>query len=206
MERDLFVKIEQQMTKMSKGHKLIANYILSHYDKAAFMTAQKLGKSVGVSESTVVRFATMLGFPGYPEFQKALEELVRNKLNSVQRMEVTYGRIGQSEILENVLHSDIDKIKLTFDTIDQQAFEMAVDTIANARKIYVVGIRSCAPLANFLAYYLNLVCCDVSAYSATTKNELWSTTDNTRQKHRTKTRHSCIHYQYQYDRRILSEF
>ncbi len=125
-------------------------------DKAAFLTAAKMGEVVGVSESTVVRFAMTLGYKGYPEFQKALEELVRTKLNSIQRMEVTYGRISQGEILTSVLQADIEKIKLTMGSMDQEAFEMAVDTILKAKRIYVIGIRSCAPLASFLSYYLQL--------------------------------------------------
>ena len=117
-----------------------------------------MGQVVGVSESTVVRFATHLGYKGYPEFQKALEEMVRNKLNSIQRMEVTYGRISQSHILETVLQSDQEKIKDTLEHIDEHAFELAVDTIIKAKHIYIVGIRSCAPLAAFMAFYFNLMC------------------------------------------------
>ena len=129
---EILKRIEENYNGFSKRQKLLADYITKNYDKAAFLTAAKLGSAVGVSESTVVRFATELGYKGYPGFQKALEELVRTKLNSIQRMEVTYGRITQSEILESVLHSDIDKIKLTLANIDQNAFEMAVDTILNA--------------------------------------------------------------------------
>ena len=159
---ELLKKIEENYDGFSKRQKLLADYVLRNYDKAVFLTAAKLGETVEVSESTVVRFATELGYKGYPGFQKALEELVRTKLNSIQRMEVTYGRITQSEILESVLHSDIDKIKLTLANIDQNAFEMAVDTILNARRIYIVGIRSCAPLAEFLSFYLNLICDNVT--------------------------------------------
>lgn len=121
----------------------------------------------------MVRFATQLGYKGYPGFQKALEELVRNKLNSIQRMEVTYGRISQSEILETVLQSDIEKIKLTLAAIDHKAFNLAIDTILNARKIYVIGIRSCAPLASFLTFYLNLVCEDVTAVNTNSSSEIF---------------------------------
>ena len=110
---ELIGRIEAKYEKMSKGQKRLAEYVKENYDKAVFLTAARLGEIVGVSESTVVRFATQLGYRGYPEFQKALEELVRNKLNSIQRMEVTYGRITQSEILETVLQSDIEKIKMT---------------------------------------------------------------------------------------------
>lgn len=132
-----------------------------------------MGETVGISESTVVRFATSLGYKGYPDFQKALEELVRNKLNSVQRMEVTYGRISQSQILETVLQSDRDKIKTTLEKIDADAFDMAVDTILQSRKIYIVGIRSCAPLASFLAFYMNLMFEDVCLLTTNSSSELF---------------------------------
>lgn len=170
---EVLKKIEENYKGFSKRQKLIADYILKNYDKAAFLTAAKLGKNVGVSESTVVRFATELGYKGYPGFQKALEELVRTKLNSIQRMEVTYGRIAQSEILESVLHSDIDKIKMTLANIDQNAFEIAVDTILKARRIYVIGIRSCAPLAEFLSFYLSLICDNVTQVHTNGASEIF---------------------------------
>ena len=170
---EVLKKIEENYSGFSKRQRMLADYILKNYDKAAFMTAAKLGKVVGISESTVVRFATELGYKGYPGFQKALEELVRTKLNSIQRMEVTYGRIAQSEILESVLHSDIDKIKMTLANIDQNAFEMAVNTILNARKIYIIGIRSCAPLAEFLKFYLNLICENVITVNANGSSEIF---------------------------------
>ena len=163
INNELLRKIDQGYLKFSKGQKKLADYIRKNYDKAAFLTAAKMGEVVGVSESTVVRFATALGYKGYPEFQKALEELVRTRLNSIQRMEVTYGRISQGEILASVLQSDIEKIKMTMESIDQEAFELAVETILSARKVYVVGIRSCAPLASFLSFYLNLLRGDVTA-------------------------------------------
>lgn len=170
---ELLNKIDKNYEQMSKGQKLLADYILKNYDKAVFLTAAKLGKVVGVSESTVVRFATQLGYQGYPGFQKALEELVRNKLNSIQRMEVTYGRISQSEILASVLQSDIEKIKPTLANMDQNAFELAVDTILNAKRIYVVGIRSCAPLANFLSFYLNLIFDNVTSVHTNSSSEIF---------------------------------
>lgn len=172
-KNELLQNIETRYPKLSKGQKKLADYICEEYDKAAFLTAAKLGTVVGVSESTVVRFATTLGYKGYPEFQKALEELVRTKLNSIQRMEVTYGRISQAEILDSVLHSDIEKIKLTMSSIDHSVFEMAVDTILNARKIYIVGIRSCAPLASFLSFYLNLICDNVIQVNAMGSSEIF---------------------------------
>lgn len=170
---EVLKRIEENYEGFSKRQKMLADYILKNYDKAAFLTAAKLGKMVGISESTVVRFAIELGYKGYPGFQKALEELVRTKLNSIQRMEVTYGRIAQSEILESVLHSDIDKIKMTLASIDQNAFEMAVNTILGARKIYIIGIRSCAPLAEFLKFYLNLICENVITVNANGSSEIF---------------------------------
>lgn len=172
-KNDLLQRIESKYGKFSKGQKRLADYICGNYDKAVFLTAAKLGEIVGVSESTVVRFATQLGYAGYPGFQKSLEELVRNKLNSIQRMEVTYGRVGQSEILTKVLNSDIHNIKLTMENIDQKVFELAVDTILKARRIYIIGIRSCAPLASFLAFYLNLVCDNVTAISSNSSSEIF---------------------------------
>lgn len=170
---ELLTRIEERQGQFSKGQKRLADYVIENYDKAVFLTAAKLGDVVGVSESTVVRFATQLGYKGYPGFQKALEELVRNKLNSIQRMEVTYGRISQSEILETVLHSDIEKIKMTLESIDQKAFNLAIDTILNAKRIYVIGIRSCAPLASFLSFYLNLICENVMAVNTNSSSEIF---------------------------------
>ena len=169
----LLSKMNAQYQKFSKGQKKLAAYIQENYDKAAFLTAAKLGETVGVSESTVVRFAIYLGYKGYPEFQKALEELVRTKLNSIQRMEVTYGKVPQSEILDTVLHSDIDKIKMTLDAVDHEAFELAVETILQAKNIYIVGIRSCAPLAGFLAFYLNLIFDSVRLLNTNSASELF---------------------------------
>lgn len=170
---DLLNRINKNYSSMSKGQKLLATYITDNYDKAVFLTAAKMGDIVGVSESTVVRFAMSLGYKGYPEFQKALEELVRNKLNSVQRMEVTYGRISQSAILETVLQSDADKLKTTLEKIDHGAFELAVDTILSARNIYIVGIRSCAPLASFLSFYLNLMFDNVRLLHTNSSSEIF---------------------------------
>jgi DNA-binding MurR/RpiR family transcriptional regulator len=170
---ELLNRINSHYSSMSKGQKMLATYITDNYDKAVFLTAAKMGEVVGVSESTVVRFATSLGYKGYPEFQKALEELVRNKLNSIQRMEVTYGRISQSEILQEVLHSDAEKIKSTLEKIDHNAFELAVSTILEAKHIYIVGIRSCAPLASFLGFYLNLMFDNVHLLTTNSSSELF---------------------------------
>lgn len=170
---ELQMRIEEKYRDLSKGQKRVAEYVLDNYDKAVFLTAARLGEVVGVSESTVVRFATQLGYKGYPEFQKALEELVRNRLNSIQRMKVTYGRISQSQILETVLQSDIEKIKQTLNGIEHSAFNQAIDTILNARKIYVLGIRSCAPLAAFMSFYLNLLCDNVIAVNTNSSSEIF---------------------------------
>ena len=172
-KNELLIRIDERYPKFSKGQKRLADYIKENYDKAAFLTAAKMGEAVGVSESTVVRFATQLGYKGYPEFQKALGELVRTKLNSIQRMEVTYGRISQGEILTSVLQADIEKIKLTMGSMDQEAFEMAVDTILKAKRIYVIGIRSCAPLASFLSYYLQLICENVTLVNTNSSSEIF---------------------------------
>lgn len=170
---DLTSRINECYGSLSKGQKILATYITDNYDKAVFLTAAKMGQVVGVSESTVVRFATHLDYKGYPEFQKALEEMVRNKLNSIQRMEVTYGRISQSHILETVLQSDQEKIKDTLEHIDEHAFELAVDTIIKAKHIYIVGIRSCAPLAAFMAFYFNLMFENVTLLQTNNSSELF---------------------------------
>lgn len=170
---DLTSRINECYGSLSKGQKILATYITDNYDKAVFLTAAKMGQVVGVSESTVVRFATHLGYKGYLEFQKALEEMVRNKLNSIQRMEVTYGRISQSHILETVLQSDQEKIKDTLEHIDEHAFELAVDTIIKAKHIYIVGIRSCAPLAAFMAFYFNLMFENVTLLQTNNSSELF---------------------------------
>ena len=172
-EENLLSRMNTQYHKFSKGQKKLVSYITDNYDKAAFFTAAKLGETVGVSESTVVRFAIHLGYKGYPEFQKALEELVRNKFNSIQRMEVTYGRVPQSEILDTVLRADIEKIKLTMENIDHNAFELAVETILEAKSIYIVGIRSCAPLASFLGFYFNLLFDNVHLMHTNSSSELF---------------------------------
>jgi DNA-binding MurR/RpiR family transcriptional regulator len=155
-KKDLIYKINSFFKKMSKGQKLIANYILNHYDKAAFMTASKLGEKVGVSESTVVRFANVLGYEGYPQLQKALQELIRNKLTLIQRIEMT-SDLDQSMVLQSVLKADINNIKMTLSEIDINTFLTVVDKIFSAKRIYVLGIRSSAPLAQFFGYYLNFI-------------------------------------------------
>ena len=141
---DLGSRLNEHYGEMSKGQRLLAAYITDHYDRAVFLTAAKLGEEVGVSESTVVRFASMLGYKGYPQFQRALEEMVRGKLDAVHKMETVYGGSSQSEILDNILRSDALRIKNTLEEIDAHAFESAVDTILQADMIWRCGPQSCA--------------------------------------------------------------
>ena len=167
---DILTYIQENMTSFSKGQKLIANYILQSYDKAAFMTASKLGKTVNVSESTVVRFAAELGFDGYPSMQKTLQEMIRNKLTAIQRVEVSKERIGNQDVMTMVMQSDIEKIRMTLDETDQVSFNQAVAAIANAKRIYALGVRSASVLANFISFYFrfmfdNLVSVDTSSIS-----------------------------------------
>ena len=154
MNQDVLFLIESKRSSMSKGQRRIADYIATEYDKAAFMTAAKMGKTVDVSESTVVRFAVSLGFEGYPEMQKAMQEMVLNRLTSVQRLEVANDRIGDHDVLSAVLQSDMDKLRRTEETLDRAAFQKAVDAIVDARRVLILGVRSTAPLAQFLGYYL----------------------------------------------------
>lgn len=157
MSKDILSSIQNGMSDFSKGQRLIANFILKSYDKAAFMTASKLGKTVNVSESTVVRFATELGYDGYPAMQKSLQEMIRNKLTSIQRIEVANDRIGTQDILPDVMHSDIEKIRMTLDELDREQFNAAVDAVVKAKRIYILGIRSASALASFLGFYFNLI-------------------------------------------------
>lgn len=154
--QDLIYRINTHYEDMSKGQKLIAEYILNNYDKAAFMTAAKLGEKVGVSESTVVRFANALDYDGYPRLQKALQELVRNKLTTVQRIQMT-SELDQSMVLKSVLKADMNNIRMTIDEIDNQDFEDVIDRIFLAENLYVLGLRSAAPLAEFMGYYLSFI-------------------------------------------------
>lgn len=159
---DVLELIEASYKTFSKGQRYIASYICNNYDKAVDMTAAKLGGIVGVSESTVVRFATELGFKGYPQFQKALEELVKKKLSSVQRISLTYDRLSETEdLVKTVIRNDVQNLKRTAEMIDRSAFEQAVDLIGNARRIYVIGGRSCGSLASFFSFYLNYIFDDV---------------------------------------------
>lgn len=173
MNRDILTVIQENMATFSKGQKRIANYILNSYDKAAFMTASRLGKKVNVSESTVVRFAAELGYDGYPDMQKSLQKMIRNRLTSVQRIEVTNDRIGDQDLLSMVLQSDIEKIRLTLEELDREHFEKAVDAIVSARKVYIMGVRSSAAIATFLTFYLNLILDNVVEVTANTTSEVF---------------------------------
>ncbi len=173
MNRDILAAIQEQMPTFSKGQKLIANFILSSYDKASFMTASKLGKTVKVSESTVVRFAAELGYDGYPAMQRTLQEMIRNKLTSVQRIEVSDDRIGNHDILSMVMQSDMDKVRLTLEQIDRAAFDGAVSDIVAAKRIYILGVRSAGAISTFLAFYFNLIFENVTHVAASSASEVF---------------------------------
>ena len=170
---DLITKIQSELPSFSKGQKQIARFILEHYDKAAFMTASRLGVTVGVSESTVVRFATELGYDGYPHLQRALQEMIRNKLTSVQRMEVAGDRMGGRDVLQTVLHADTDIIRVTLDEIDRDAFQGAVDALMGAKRIYILGVRSSSALASFLGFYFNLLFENVTLVHTNSVSEIF---------------------------------
>ena len=173
MSKDILSVIQTNMSTFSKGQKLIAGFILESYDKAAFMTASRLGKTVNVSESTVVRFAAELGYDGYPAMQKALQEMIRSKLTSIQRIEVSNDRIGNQDILSMVMQSDMDKIHMTLEETNREDFDRAVSAIVDARHIYILGVRSAAALASFLGFYFNLIFDNVTVVHATSTSEVF---------------------------------
>ena len=170
---DIVTRMNQNFAQMSKSHKKIASYIMDHYDTAVFMTAATLGKEIGISESTVVRFAAGLGYDGYPKFQKALEEWVKSKWNSLQQMGAKYGNSSQSEILTSVIRADMEKMEDTIHNLDPAAFETAVSSILEAKHVYVIGLRSCEPLASFLSFYLSMIRGDVMQLKTTSTTELF---------------------------------
>ena len=173
MKNDLLDIIRTRMPGFSKGQRAIADYILENYDKAAFLTASRLGELTNVSESTVVRFAAALGFEGYPELQAALQELIRIRLTAVQRMEVTNDRIGEGDVLESVLTSDMAKIRATLDTISRRDFEAAAEAIGRARRIYIIGMRSSASLASFLFFNFRFMFENVTLVQTTSGSEIF---------------------------------
>ena len=171
MTRDILATIESGMPSFSKGQRAIGQFILDSYDKAAFMTASRLGQTVHVSESTVVRFAAELGYDGYPGMQKALQEMVRSRLTSVQRIEIADGRLGNQEVLSTVMQADIEKIRMTLEETDRESFYRAVEAILSAHRIYVLGARSASALADFLCYYFELIFDNTIPVHATSSSE-----------------------------------
>lgn len=172
MKTNLIAHITAHEAHFSKGQRRIAQYIIEHYDTAAFMTAFRLGETVGVSESTVVRFAAQLGFDGYPQLQKAMQELIRSKLTTVQRIEVTRARMSDEEVLSNVMTYDMANIRQTLEELPLQTFLDAVDALVHARKVYIFGAGSCRALANFLAYYLKLLLGDIHLIYTSSETEI----------------------------------
>lgn len=172
MNHDLLGRIEEAMPDLSKSHRAIGEYIINNYDKSAYLTASKLGQAIGVSESTVVRFAIELGYEGYPELQHALRELIRTRLTALQRMEITNSRIGGSDVLEAVLHSDMEKIKETLESVSHADFDRAVDTIINADTIYIMGVRMTAALATFLSFNLGMIFPNVKQIQTSSGSEI----------------------------------
>ena len=173
MSYDFLTILQEKEPTFSKGQKRIARYITECYDKAAFMTANRLGKNVGVSESTVVRFAVDLGFDGYPSMQKAMREMVLNRLTSVQRIEVANDRFGDQDVVSMVLHSDMEKLRQTSETVSRETFSAAVSAILKAKRVYILGVRSVAPLANFLGHYLNYMFNNVHVISGFSAGEMF---------------------------------
>lgn len=176
MNDDILLLLQQKAPMFSKGQRQIARYITEAYDKAAFMTASRLGKAVGVSESTVVRFAVELGYDGYPSMQKAMQDMVLNRLTSYQRIEVANDRIGDQDVVSTVLQSDIDKLQQTAELVDREDFREAVKAILGAKAIYVLGARSAAPLASFLGYYLSFMFSNVHVVTASGASEVFEKT------------------------------
>ena len=173
MNDDLLKTIEDKLPTFSKSQKLIGNYILQHYEKAAYMTALKLGNAVGVSESTVVRFAIELGYEGYPQLQRSLQSHIKNKLTTLQRMDVTRSRIAGEDIITGVLNQDIDKIRRTLESVNRESFDNAVSTIIAAKRIYIQGAMSSGILASFMHYYLRLILDKVTLVGAVGTAELY---------------------------------
>ncbi len=173
MNIQLVARIHEKMSDFSKGQKRIAKYIEEHYDKVAFMTASKLGATVGVSESTVVRFATEIGYSGYPELQRAMQEMIRSRLTSVQRLEITSQNLEPEQLLKAVLNQDIDIIRQTMEETSHEEFYRAVDAITNVRRVYILGARSSHALATFMSYYLNLIFENVQLVNCTSEAEIF---------------------------------
>ncbi|GAU76990.1 MurR/RpiR family transcriptional regulator [Fusibacter sp. 3D3] len=153
---DLLGRIRQKYLTLSKSHKKIADYILENYDKVAFMTASTLGKNVNISESTVVRFANAIGYEGYPQLQKELQETIKTKLTTVQRFELSKEH-QEAEYLTKIMINDMDHIRQTIDQFDYDLIDKVIHEIINAKKVYILGLRSSSVLANYLGFYLNFI-------------------------------------------------
>ena len=173
MEKDILSTLSRDNAAFSKSQRQIAKYITDNYDKAAFMTAGRLGSVVGVSESTVVRFAADLGYDGYPEMRKAMQEMIRNRLTSVQRIEVARRMIDEKDIMKSVMSADIDKLQTTLEELDQVSFDLAVGDIVAAKRIYIIGMRTSTSLASFLGLYLNLLRENVQVVRDTAASEVY---------------------------------
>ena len=171
--RNLLKQIEESYPSFSKGQKKIADYVISQYDKAAYITAAKLGKEVDVSESTVVRFATALGYEGFPELQSDLREIIKNKLTSLQRFEIISGKMENEDILSKIMSGDISKLKLTMDNLNKSDFDKAVNAISKAKTIYILGVRSSSALAAFMGFYFNLMFENVKIVQTTSISEVF---------------------------------
>jgi DNA-binding MurR/RpiR family transcriptional regulator len=171
--KDFIAQIYEKMPEFSKGQRMIARYIAANYEQAVFLTAQKLGKEAGVSESTVVRFAMTLGYEGYPQFQAALEEYVKTKLQMVSRLDVKKQELSQEELLEYIMNGDIARIHNALENLDRTAFWMAVDLILQAEHVYIAGVRSCSALAQFLGFYLNMIRPQVHVVTTSNSSELF---------------------------------
>lgn len=173
MISDISKRIADHSEDFSKGQKKIATAVLTQYEKVAYMTASKLGKTVGVSESTVVRFAGVLGYDGYAGFQRAIQELVRTKLTPNQRIEMTKKRIGRGDVLDNVMESDINKIRYTLDNLNKESFYKSVDTILESANVYIMGARSSEPVARILQYNLSLIFDNIKFVNPTSSQEVF---------------------------------
>lgn len=171
MSNDLLAKIRNEASGFSKGQKKIAVFLTEHYDKAAFMTASRLGRTVGVSESTVVRFAARVGFEGYPQLQKKLQEIIRNRLTAVQRMDIIDNALGNADVLSKVMTLDSENIHRTLEEMNQEAFSLAVKSIIEAKAIYILGIRSSSTLSNFLSFYFNQMFPNVHSVNSDSTSE-----------------------------------
>ncbi|MFG6352191.1 MAG: MurR/RpiR family transcriptional regulator [Oscillospiraceae bacterium] len=173
MNRDILTTIQSRMGTFSKGQKLIGRYILENYDKAAFMTAAKLGQTVKISESTVVRFAAELGYDGYPAMQKAMQEMIRSKLTTVQRIEVSYDRLGTQDVLEKVVQADMEKLRMSLAELSREDFSATVEAIVKAKRIYILGVRSSAALSDFLTFYFKLIFDNVCQVQTSLASEMF---------------------------------